>query len=67
MHCAMRVSEPWRWGTGPFGAPFWYPVQDQAMRVVGSERWLCKQKTRLPRETAAKSQFPVSGAFFDGP
>lgn len=55
-HCTMRVREPWRWGTGPFGMPFLYPVHDHAIRVLGSETKLCRQKIKEPRGIAAVSQ-----------
>ena len=61
--CAIRVSEPWRCGTGPFGLPFSYPVHDQAMSVLGSETRLCSEKIKLPRANAVIAQPPwVEGA-----
>ena len=44
----MIVRDPWRWGTGPRGRRFSYPVQDQAIRVLESERRLCKEKSSDP-------------------
>jgi len=56
--CAIRVSDPWRCGMGPFGLLFSYPVHDQAISVLGSERRLCNEKIKLPKASAVIAQPP---------
>jgi hypothetical protein len=49
---AMRVRDPCRLVIGPLGLLWSYPVHDQAIRVLGSERRECRLKIKLPKEIA---------------
>ncbi len=44
------------WGRGPFGRAFWYPVHDQAIRVLESAKNVWRLNIKLPRGIAVVTQ-----------